>query len=382
MRKKRFPSGFFIGAASAGIKDNDKDVGVIYCPCGFRAAALFTKNRFKAAPVVISEKHLPLGKVLVVNSGVANAATGEKGLRDAMEIASYAGKQFDASPEEVLMASTGVIGKILPLQKIKAGIKNIKESFLSKPVSPDDFAQSILTTDTKRKTVWTENFWACAKGSGMICPDMATFLCFIVTDAAFPKGKEKSILRECAQPFNRMTVDGEMSTNDTVFLLSSGIRNVPREASALSKELLYVCAHLAEKIIDDGEGRHKVIDISVRGAKSFYEAKKTALHLATSPLIKTAFNGESPNWGRILSRAGSLNVRMRSEKVRITICGVKVFAAGQGGAKNFNVRALKGRLKKKNVSLEIDLGAGVAGCVYRTTDLSCEYVKINAGYLT
>ncbi len=382
MKKKKaktyFPEGFLIGGCSCGMKEKGKDLGVIFCPDGFKAAGLFTKNRFAAAPVVISRKHLPDGRALVANSKCANAATGKKGFRDALGTCSFAAKRFGVKAEEVLIASTGVIGSFLPVTKIRKGIVCVEKSFVKRPVSPEDFADSIMTTDTVRKVSSSGNFWACAKGSGMINPDMATFLCFILTDARTSSySRLKKIFREEADVFNRMSVDGEMSTNDSVFLLSSMKKTVSE--SKFRKDLSNVCADIAAKIIDDGEGRKKVIEISVTGARSVSEARHLADFLAASPLIKTAFNGESPNWGRILSRTGASEVSMNTEKLSVYICGVLLY---RGGPLRFDDKKMRKLLRRKEVSFKVDLASGAAECVFATTDFSEDYIRINAGYLS
>ncbi|MEA2081413.1 MAG: bifunctional glutamate N-acetyltransferase/amino-acid acetyltransferase ArgJ [Elusimicrobiota bacterium] len=380
MKKKRtyFPEGFLLGGTACGMKKQGRDLGVIFCPEGFRAAGVFTKNRFPAPPVVISRKHLPSGRVLVANSKVANAATGKRGFGDALEICSFAAKRFGVKEDEVLTASTGVIGAYLPLEKMKKGIARMEKSFMKKSLSPEDFADSIMTTDTVRKISSAGNFWACAKGSGMINPDMATFLCFVLTDAGLSSySRMKKIFREEAGVFNRMSVDGEMSTNDSVFLLSSMKKTIPE--SKFRKDLSSVCADIAAKIISDGEGRKKIIEVRVTGARNNAQARKLADFLAASPLIKTAFNGESPNWGRILSRTGASNVSMNPEKVSVYICGVPVY---RGFPLRFDAGKLRKLLHRKEVSFRVDLASGCGKCVFATTDLSEEYVRINAGYLS
>jgi len=375
--KNRFPEGFFIGGTSAGLKEQGKDVGVIYCPAGFYASAVFTKNRFPAAPVVVSRKHLPRGKVLVANSRFANAGTGERGIKDAMEVCGFVSEEFGVGKSEVLLASTGVIGSHLPLKKIKNGIKKIRRNFAKKPGDAVSFAESILTTDTRRKICETEDFWSCAKGSGMISPDMATFLCFILTDAYVPPGVMRRILAESVRPFNMMTVDGEMSTNDSVFLLSSMKRKVT--PLRFRDGLCRIGRSLAEKIVADGEGATKTITVSVKSARSQKDARFLAEYLATSPLIKTAFNGESPNWGRIFSRVGASGIAVDEKKMSISICGVSVFA---GSPKKIDKRRLSRLLKRKDVAFGVKLFMGNECCSFKTTDLSAEYVKINAGYMT
>jgi len=373
-----FPEGFLIGGCASGMKEKGKDLGVIFCPGGFKAAGIFTKNRFAASPVLISRKHLPNGRLLVANSKVANAATGKRGLGDALEICAFAAKRFGVKAEEVLTASTGVIGEYLPAAKMKKGISAVKKSFAKNSACPEDFADSIMTTDTIRKISSAGNFWACAKGSGMINPDMATFLCFILTDAKLPSySRMKKIFKEEADVFNRMSVDGEMSTNDSVFLLSSMKKTISE--SKFRKDLAGVCADTAAKIIDDGEGRKKVIGVSVTGARSSAQATRLADFLAASPLIKTAFNGERPNWGRILSRTGASGVSMKPEKVSVYICGALVY---RGEPVRFDEKKLRELLRKKEVSFRVDLASGRGECVFATTDFSEEYVRINAGYLS
>ncbi|MDO9514003.1 MAG: bifunctional glutamate N-acetyltransferase/amino-acid acetyltransferase ArgJ [Elusimicrobiota bacterium] len=371
-----FPDGFLIGGCACGMKKKGKDMGMIFCPGGFKAAGIFTKNRFAAAPVIISRKHMSDGYALVANSKCANAATGKRGFRDALAICSFTARRFGVKADEVLVASTGVIGAFLPVAKIKKGISSLQKSFLKNVPSPNDFADSIMTTDTVRKISSSGNFWACAKGSGMINPDMATFLCFILTDARITPGMRK-IFREEADVFNRMSVDGEMSTNDSVFLISSMKKTIP--ATEVRKGLSAVCSDIAAKIISDGEGRKKVIKVSVSGARTERDARRLADFLSSSPLIKTAFNGESPNWGRILSRTGASDVAMNTEKLSVYICGHLVY---RGGPVRFDDKKLRSLLREQEVSFQVDLAQGRGKCVFATTDFSEEYVRINAGYLS
>jgi len=377
MKQNKFPEGFYIGGVNAGLKKTGPDVGLIYCPEGFFASAVFTKNRFPAAPVIISRKHLPRGKVLVVNSRFANAGTGKRGIKDAMNICGFVSREFGVEANEVLLASTGVIGQPLPVDKIKKGIKKIRRNFVRRSVGAVSFAESILTTDTHRKTVRTEDFWGCAKGSGMIAPDMATFLCFILTDACVPAAAMRRILSESILPFNTMTVDGEMSTNDSVFLLSSMKRKIA--PARFGKGLGEVGRVLSGKIVADGEGATKVITVSVKSARNRRDARFLAGFLADSPLIKTAFNGARPNWGRIYSRLGASGIAVNEKKISISICGMTVF---RGAPVKFAEKTLKQRLRKKNVSFEVDVCMGKERCSFRTTDFSEDYVKINAGYVT
>jgi len=365
----------FINGVCSGLKKGKYDLGIIYFPYGFFALASFTKNKFKAAPILISKKNLSRPKILVVNSKFANAGTGQEGFRRALEVAKFCSKIFGVKQNEILLASTGVIGKQLPVSKIKDGIKKLEKFFRQKKASPLSFAKSILTTDTCVKTAETKNFWACAKGSGMIAPNLATFLCFILSDAFVDFKKERKIFKDALKVFNQISVDGETSTNDSVFFLSTALKKI--KEGDFKKQIDFVCRQLSRKIIEDGEGATKVIKIVVRGARTRKEAQFLARFLSNSPLIKTAFNGESPNWGRIYSRVGFSGVNVDEKKLKIKICGTKVF---NGKPVFFNRNTLRRKLQRKFVSFEVDLRQGRENFEIWTNDLSKGYVKINAEY--
>ena len=313
----------------------------------------------------------------MANSAYANAATGRKGIEDALEITRFASEKFSVKKNEVLLASTGVIGEYLPVGRIKKGIAEVKQNFDSGDCDPQGFAESILTTDTRKKEVSSDGFWACAKGSGMIAPDMATFLCFVLTDRYPRGGRIDGIFDETREVFNRISVDGETSTNDSVFLLSARRREI--SATEFEKELSKIFDRLSREILSDGEGATKIIDIVVSEAATVRQASRIAKYLADSPLIKTAFNGESPNWGRIFSRLGAGRFGLSAAKIGIKISGVAVFS---GRMIKFDEAKLRRKLKKREIELAVSLGLGKGTYRYSTTDLSADYVKINAGYLT
>jgi len=365
----------FINGVCSGLKKRKNDLGIIYFPYGFFVLVSFTKNKFKAAPILISKKNLSRPKVLVANSKFANAGTGKEGFRRALEVTKFCSEIFKVKRNEVLLASTGVIGKQLPISKVKDGLKKLGKLLEQKKVSPLSFAKSILTTDTCTKIVKTKNFWACAKGSGMISPNLATFLCFIISDAFVDFKKEKRIFKDAIEVFNHMSVDGETSTNDSVFFLSTALKRIKEKD--FKKQIDFICSQLSRKIIEDGEGATKVIKIVVKGARTKNEAQSLARFLSNSPLIKTAFNGESPNWGRIYSRVGFSGVNADEKKLKIKICQTKVF---DGKPVFFDRNGLRKKMQKKFVSFEVDLRQGRKNFEIWTNDLSKEYVKINAEY--
>lgn len=387
------PEGFHAGAAFAGIKkkaDKASDIGVLYAGAPCAAAALFTTNKIKSAPVVLSRERLKSGRAaaVVVNSGCANACTGEQGLADAAEMARLAAGSIGAvAPEDVLVASTGVIGHPLPMGLIRNGIEKIALS----ADGGHELARAIMTTDTvpKEAAVRAGGFviGGIAKGSGMIHPDLATMLCFLTTDAAVEVDFLRSALAKAAAvSFNMISIDGDTSPSDTVLIMANGraggepIAPGSGRADIFQQALEKVCIYLAKAIARDGEGATRLIEVTVKGAASVAEARLAARTVAGSSLVKAAVHGRDPNWGRMVVAAGRSGAEVDEARVELYIGDTCVFRAGR--PQPFDnaglVRVLGG--EEVSVSLNLNLGAGEAtawGC-----DLTEEYVTINSQYTT
>jgi glutamate N-acetyltransferase/amino-acid N-acetyltransferase len=393
--KEGIPGFLFSGISSGIKKDQTKDLGLIVSTQPCTAAGVFTKNRVKAAPVLICRKRLQQGPIQAVlaNSGNANVCNGGKGLKAAKITCANVSSCLGIKESLVVPCSTGIIGVPLPSEKIiKAIPKLVKKAT---PAGISDFAESILTTDTYTKiiackdTLNGEKIKVCgiAKGAGMIMPDMATMLAFIVSNIAIEKTLLSQLLkRHVEETFNRITVDGDMSTNDTVLVLANGqsrtIINSPktRGYKAFETMLYEVMKRLSYLIVKDGEGATKLINILVMNAKTASDAKKAALKVANSCLVKTAFFGEDFNWGRIMAALGSSGVLFNTEKVAISLNNIQAVYNGQGIIEN--IAKLKKSLKKKTIQVTIDLKKGGGCCEVSTCDLSFDYVKINAAYTT
>ena len=387
------PVGFRAGAAKAGVKTGvaDRlDVGLIVSDRPCTAAGVFTTNQVIAAPCVLTRLHLESGTLrgIVANSGIANACTGVQGDEAAIEMARSAAAAIGCAANEIGVASTGVIGWQLPIDRISTAIAAIH------PTADgfDDFSRAIMTTDTKPKVATAEasvggrtiRALGIAKGAGMIHPNMATLLAFVITDAAFAPTDLRAITREAAdQTFNAISVDGDTSTNDTLLVLANGASGVPasREsllpaAAAISK----VCYDLARQIVADGEGVTKVFEVRVAGAVSNEDAKKAARTITTSNLVKTAIHGADPNWGRIIAAAGRSGARVDDRKASIRIGSLDVFRAGT--PVTFDPQALRDAFSRESIAIELELGLGDGIATAWGTDLSAEYVRINADYTT
>lgn len=397
-----FPKGFKAGGAHSGIAKgkNKKDIAIFYSETPAQSAGMFTDNVVKAAPVLVSEKHLklmPHFRAVVANSGCANACTGQQGMYDAEMMCEIAGGILSFDPAETLVASTGVIGRTLPMKKVEAGISSLAHLIKSGNNSPGNAAEAILTTDTVAKVASRKinigkssvTIWGCAKGSGMIHPSLglphATMLAFILTDAHITREMiEKSLESAVSKSFNCVTVDGDTSTNDSIFLLANGasgaslIDRPGKNYSAFASALQDLCLELAKKIAKDGEGATRFVEIEVKGCGDDAGAKKIASTIATSPLVKTAIFGSDANWGRILAAAGRAGVPFSPDKTDITIGGLSVFEKGK--PKAFSETAAKKILNKKEVSVTVNLNEGKGSAKYYTCDLSLDYIRINANY--
>ncbi len=387
--------GFLAAGMAAGIKKNQaKDFALLYSESPAVAAGVFTTNRVKAAPVLISRDRVKSGKgrAILVNSGCANACTGKEGLEDGHYLSRLISASLKIDPREVLLASTGVIGKPLPLAVMEKGIPSLVASL--SPEGLADAAQAIMTTDTKPKAVLARGrvngkevtLAGIAKGSGMISPRMATLLVFVLTDAAVTAAALRKALKEGVErSFNRITVDGDMSTNDTLLALANGrAENGPilpgtagfKKFSVLLSGLLFA---LAKKTVADGEGVTKVVQVRVERARSASEAEKVARAVANSPLVKTAFFGEDANWGRILCAAGYSGAPIDPGRVDIFFDDVQVVRKGQGAGPEKEEPATA-VMKKGEYTVRLDLHRGRSEAYLFTTDFSFDYVKINASY--
>jgi glutamate N-acetyltransferase/amino-acid N-acetyltransferase len=378
-----------------GIKKTDKkDLAVIVSDRDASMAGVFTKNRVKAASVVmgISKVKTGKGRIIVANSGCANACTGKQGFLDARETAELAAKEFGTKPEAVYVASTGVIGETLPLPKIRTGIATA--AGLLAPTGWGQAAEAIMTTDIVPKIAVVQEeiggktitLAGITKGSGMIHPNMATMLCFIVTDALVaPPMLRKMLTASVDRSFNRITVDGDTSTNDMVLFMANGAAGNKRVAPG-SKDLkkLQACLDavtrsLALQIVKDGEGATKFVEITVRGAKDPVEARRAVSAVAKSSLVKTALFGEDANWGRIMAVLGSCGVDMDEVRTDISFGRTKLVEKGVAMGKHAEKEAAAA-LKQREIHIGIDLHKGKGESTIWTCDLSTEYVKINAAY--
>lgn len=392
------PQGFTAAGVHAGIKKNGKtDIGMIYSKVPAAGAAMYTTNKMAAAPVIVSRQASDRGKIraIVVNSGCANACTGDQGLQDAKTMAHEAAKALNLDDCEVLVASTGVIGVSLPMNKIKSGIAQAAAALSE--TGHEQALAAIMTTDTFPKACAYEfnlggktcKIAGIAKGAGMIHPNMATMLCFITTDAAIAPEVLKQALNQAAElSFNMISVDGDTSTNDMVAVLANGQAGNALIDSAGSQTyqefytaLRAVCTELAQLIVRDGEGATKFLEINVTGAVSFADAKLAAMAIAKSPLVKTAFFGQDPNWGRILCAVGYSGAATQPDKTSLTIGDLTIVVNGQG-AVGFDTAKLKEVMAAKDIAITVDLGLGETSATVWTCDFSYEYVKINGEYTT
>jgi glutamate N-acetyltransferase/amino-acid N-acetyltransferase len=380
------PLGFVAAGVHAGIRRDRKDVALLYASTRVTGAAMWTQNRVQAAPVVVSKTHLELAQpqAVVVNSGVANAATGSQGVADAIATAEHAAQALGLAPEEVIVLSTGVIGAPLPLERVCAGIDAAAAGLSTDGAA--DAADAILTTDTHAKEAVFHGsgftVGGMAKGSGMIHPNLATMLAIVTTDYPLEPGEAIGFLRPAVgASFNSISVDGECSTNDAVVLLASGaatVERTPATDAELALAVQTVCADLAQQIVADGEGATLLAEIAVSGAASAPEARAIAQRIATSSLVKTALFGRDANWGRVLAAAGSAPfdggyAQLDPARVSLSYNGTPVLV---GGAPQNTEPPVDGGV----CTIELDLGLGDGSAGYLTSDLSYDYVRINAEY--
>lgn len=390
------PQGFKAAGVASGIKESGKkDLALIFSELPTTAAAVFTTNRIPSASILVSKNHLAEGRIhaVVINSGNANACTGELGLEHAIQMAKATANWLEILPQNVLVASTGIIGVTLPMEKIKGGIAAAIK-VLARGGS-QDAAQAIMTTDTffKEMAIQFEvggqivKIGGIAKGSGMIAPNMATMLAFLTTDAHISDGCLTDCLRESVnRTFNMITVDGQQSTNDMVAILANGMAGnkeiiFGKKSTFIFQEALnFVCQELAKMIIKDGEGATKFIEITIKGAESVDDAKRIAQAIANSNLVKTAFFGEDANWGRIMAAIGSSGAEFEPSKINLFFGSEMIVANGEG--LSYEEARVNQVLKSAEIKVTVDLNTGEAGATVWTTDLSYEYVRINAAYRT
>ena len=387
--------GFKAAGMAANIKkDGNKDLGLILSETDASAAAVFTRNLIKAAPVILDEERIRKGRcrAIIVNSGNANCCTGINGMNDALEMAKVTASELGISEELVLVASTGVIGEQFPIEKITAAVPEIKNSLSSNGFT--DFAQSIMTTDTYPKIVSQKGeidgkvytVTGIAKGSGMICPDMATMLAFICTDAEIAPDMLKDILvTSTDRSFNRITIDGDTSTNDTVIIMANGcsgavIKN-DSQKEIFQNMLDNTMLNLAKMIVKDGEGATKLVEIIVKGASSNKDARIVADTVANSSLVKTALFGEDANWGRIIAAAGRSKAPVKPDQIDIFFDDIMMVknSTGCGSKAEFDATDI---LKNPEFSITLNLNMGTGYASVFTCDFSIDYVKINADYRT
>lgn len=398
----KLPLGFQWASTTAGIKASGKpDLALAVCPGGASAAALFTSNQVVAAPVIVGRDHLAAtgGRLtaVLVNSGNANCATGDPGVQACRQTCTAVAEQFGCVFDEVFPSSTGIIGVPLPADKLIAAIPKAKAALGSSSEHLLAFSNAILTTDTKRKvaraTLELEHgqpvqLFGCAKGAGMIGPQLvphATMLVYLFTDLDATPAQLQSVLTPAVETsFNSISIDGDMSTNDTVLLLASGksgVQATDKVLEAFSEALRLVCESLAHQIVDDGEGVTHVVTLEITGARNDAEAKQIARTIASSPLCKTAWSSADPNWGRLLAAAGRAGVPFDPATVSINIAGLPVFAHGTRSP-HFDEAATHAAMSQREFTIHLDLGQGQGRSRFFTCDLTHEYVTINADYST
>lgn len=381
----RHPQGFLALAKNVGIKDRTLDLTVIYSTVRAHAAAMFTRNRFPGAPVIVGRKHIANGfaQALVINSKNANVAMGKQGIDHAIETCRLVSEELGIGPYDILPFSTGVIGRPLPMDKIRAGLRGIKAE-----LRPDNLklaAEAIMTTDKYPK------YYSCrvgraviagiAKGAGMIEPNMATMLVYLMTDAELPKASLRPVLKRVVdRTFNCMSIDTDTSTSDTAVLMANGLAGKV-DLGRFETGLLQVCEYLTKEIARGGEGATKLMTVDIRGARNAAQAKRVAKSVVNSPLVKTAVYGCDPNWGRVIMAVGKTFDRaIEPGKVTIRFGDTPVFK--KGAPVDCDLEALRKFLANSEVTISIDLGIGRASATVWGCDLTEGYIKENAYYTT
>ena len=390
------PKGFTAGGVCAHIKNNNSqklDLGILYSDVPCETAGMFTKARVKSGPVILDQNRLKKGRIvaLIANSGNANASTGEQGYADAEEMTGLAANLVGTEPEQVLVASTGTIGKMLPMPSIRQGVRQIALS----QEGGHDFARAIMTTDRVAKEIAFSvddgsaqyTIGGVAKGSGMIHPNMGTMFGFISTDASVdPEFMKATLHRAVDTSFNMVSVDGDTSPSDTVLLMANGlagnrtITSGTASARLFAQALQRVCTHLAKEIARDGEGATKLIEVAVEGAKSRADARMAARTVTTSALVKTAVHGADPNWGRVLAAVGRSGAEVIESRIDISIGDTIVLKGGQ--PQRYAEEDVVRVFQQSDVPIQINLNLGHGSAVAWGCDLSKEYVTINSQYMT
>jgi glutamate N-acetyltransferase/amino-acid N-acetyltransferase len=389
------PKGFLFSTVEAAIKKSGrKDLALIYSQVEASIAGTFTTNNVKAAPVKLSMKNMKSGRgqAIIVNSGNANACTGKKGMEDTIEMTRLVANGLKIKSSLVYICSTGVIGTPMPMERIRPKISELIGNLGISTI--DDAASAIMTTDTFPKIVQkkvkigskTGSIAGICKGAGMICPHMATMLCFIISDIAIhQKTLSKTLNIAVEKTFNRITVDGDMSTNDSVLVMANGMlgnRQITEESKSYTtfKKALYeVILDLSRLIVKDGEGATKFIEVEVKGARNEADAEKAAFSVANSNLVKTAMYGRDANWGRIMAALGYSGVDIKEEKIDIYFGKVKIVSRGTGTGRDKEAEDV---LKKKDIKITIDLHSGRSSANILTCDLTEGYIRANAAYRT
>ncbi len=381
-------AGYVAAGVHAGIRRAGPDLAIVRSTVQAVGAAVWTTNRVLAAPVIVSKRHLELAEpqAVVINAGVANAATGERGIADAEQTATEVASHLDLRPEQVVVLSTGVIGVPMPMDRVLAGVGSAAIALAAD--GGESAAEAILTTDRwpKESTIAGDGFivGGMAKGAGMIHPRLATMLAVITTDYPLEPGEPTTFLRAAVdESFNRISVDGDCSTNDAVVLLANGASGAERTEARdrqFALALGQVCSELAREIVSDGEGATVLLEISVRGAASDEEANAVARRIATSPLVKTAAFGRDPNWGRVLAAAGSAPwnggfAHVDADRLTVSFDGAPVFVRGEP-------TGIEPNLGGSAVAIDLDLGLGSGAASYLASDLTVDYVRLNAEYTT
>jgi len=386
--------GFLASGVAAEIKKQGLDLAVVFSSRPSVACGVFTTNLVKAAPVLLSKKHLSRARgrirAVLLNSGCANACTGRRGMAGAVRSARCLASHLGIDPYQVVVASTGVIGIALPIQKLLKGIPAAVAA-----LSPDGWetaARAIMTTDTREKTCAVEGrigdrpvrIGGMAKGAGMIHPQMATMLSVITTDAAIPRPVLESVFRRVVErTFNCLTVDGDTSTNDMVLLIANGASDAKVEGAGsayFEQGLEIVCEEMAKMVARDGEGATKFVEVLVDGASSVDQGRRVAKAIAHSPLVKTALYGQELNWGRIVAAAGCSGVRFNPDRVVLRLCGIPVFRNGM--AVSSTQRRAEEALAAHDLQIHLDLAQGRASARIWTCDLSHGYIDINGSYVS
>ena len=395
MKEYKLPKGFLVSGVYCAVKRKRKDLSLFYSKVPCRTAALFTKNRVKAAPLVLAIRQLKknnLVRAVIVNSGNANCMTGQRGVRDAERMVKETAKALGVRKDTVLVSSTGIIGKFMPIEKIAGNIERLVKKLSEN--SLDAAAEGIMTTDRFKKILTKEftigekkvTITGVAKGAGMIKPDMATMLCYILTDADITdKALKKALAAASRVSFNAITVDGDMSTNDTVIIMANGeasnktIKEKGADFEIFQKNLEEISKNLAKMVVRDGEGATKFIEVIVKGAKSFDSAKKAANAIAESMLVKCAALGGDPNWGRIASSLGASGVVFNPENLEIILDGVTFVKNGAFlPPKEKSDMVFKGN----DILIEVNLYGGKKTATVFTCDISKKYIEFNAHYTT